>query len=229
MFGGEDYRLAAGDAGNPDPRMRLLHRHGPRIDDAKLVVSPFPAPGTRGRPDFHDQVMGLFETLAIKGRVGVGRQRFGAAAAHKTGNQPPLGDHIDHRQLFGQANRIFGNRQRIAQQHDFDPLGHPGQQRGEDVDLGLHAERAVVMLVEHNPVEAHFFRQDVFLQPLIVEPATLLGVEVMVGENQDRIPEPVSLLGRISGHRLLGEIHQMHRKRLLSSCGRPTIRSPSMT
>ena len=113
--------LAAGNPGNPDPRMRLLHRQRPRIDHAQLVMLAFPAPRPRRGPGLDDQVVGFLEALAVEGGIGVGLQRLDAAAAHKARYQPPFRDHVDHRQLFGQPHRIIGHRQRDCPAARFSP------------------------------------------------------------------------------------------------------------
>jgi hypothetical protein len=132
-------------------------------------------------------------------------------AAHEAGDQSPLRDHVDHRELFSQPDRVLGQRQRVTKQHDLDPLRHAGQDRREDVRLRLHAERRVMVLVQHDPVDAHLFGVQVLVQPLVVEPAALDRVEMTVGEHQRRVPERLPLVSRVRRHRLLGEVHQVHR------------------
>ena len=179
-----DDRLLAEHAGNPHARVRLLQRHRPRVHHAVLVVRALPAERPGLRPRLHDQVVGLLEALAVVGRVHAGGQLLLPAAAHEARDQPAARDHVDHRQLFGQPHRVVGQRQRVAEQDDLHPLGGGGQDRGEHVALGLHAERRVVVLVQHDAVEADLFGQPVVLEVLVVEPAAGHRIEVLVGEHQ---------------------------------------------
>src|SRR5215470_6392489 len=59
-----DDRLLAQDARNPNARIGLLQRYGPRIDDAVLVVRALPAEWPLARPGGDDQIMGLLKALA---------------------------------------------------------------------------------------------------------------------------------------------------------------------
>ena len=209
VLGRPDDGLAAEHAGDPDARVRLLHRQRPRVDHAVLVVLALPAEGAGPGPGLDDEVVRLFEALAVVGGVDAGGELLGAAAAHEAGDEPALRDHVDHGQLFGQPDRILGQRQRVAQQHDLDPLGRAGEDGGPDVALGLHAEGRVVVLVEHDPVDADLLRQLVLGQPLAVELGARLRVEVGVGEEQRG--DPLLRRGLVVGrHRLLREVHQMH-------------------
>src|SRR5436305_6787217 len=64
-----DDRLLAQHAGNPDSRIGLLQRHRPWVDDAVLVVRALPAERPFARPRRDDQIMRLFEALAVEGRI----------------------------------------------------------------------------------------------------------------------------------------------------------------
>ncbi len=105
---------------------------------------------------------------------------------------------------------LSAKRQRVAEQYDLRLLGHRGEDRGKDVALGLHAERRIVVLVQHEAVDAHLLGIDVMLEIFVIEPAAGHRVEVFIGEHQRRGPEIQPLLGRIGRHRLLGEVHQLH-------------------
>jgi len=144
----------------------------------------------------------LLEALAVEGRVDAGGELFLAAAAHEARHQPALGDHVDHRELFGQPDRILRQRQRIAQHDDLGLLGHAGQDRSEDVGLGLHAERRVVMLVQHDAVDADLLGQHVLLDVVVVEPRARDRVEVLVGKHQCRGAEVAAGLLGVGRHGL---------------------------
>src|SRR5262249_28101415 len=78
-----------------------------------------------------------------------------------------------------------------------------------------HAERRVVMLVQHDAVEAGLLREPIVLEILVVEPAAGNRVEVAVGKHESGGAELSAFIRRIRRHRLLGEVHEMHRLSLL--------------
>ncbi len=190
--------------------MRLLQRNSPWIDDAVLVMRAFPAERPLARPRSDDQIVRLLKSLAVEGRVDAGGQLLLPAAADKARNQPALRDHVDHRQFLGEPHRVVGQRQRVAEQDDLRLLGHRGEDRGKDVALGLHAERRIVVLVQHDTFDAHLLGIDVLVEIFVIEPAAGHRVEVLVGEHQRGGAEFQTLVGRIGRHRLLGEVHQLH-------------------
>src|SRR5437667_3980043 len=209
--GGPDDRLLAEHAGNPVAWVRRLQRHRPWVHHAVLVVRALPAERPGLGPRLDDQRMGLLEALAVVGGIDAGGELLLAAAAHEAGDEAPARDHVDHRQLFGEPHGVVGERQRVAEQHELHALGHGGQDRGEHVALGLHAERRVVVLVQHDPVEADLLGQPVVLEVLVVEAAARDRIEVLVAEHQRGGAEVAPLLLGIRRHRLLGEIHAVHR------------------
>ena len=85
------------------------------------------------RPRLDDEVVRLLEALAVERRVDAGRELLLPAAADKAGDQPPLRDHVDHRQLFGQPHRVLGQRERVAEQNDLHAFGRGGEHRGEHI------------------------------------------------------------------------------------------------
>ena len=205
-----DDRFVTDDARNPDARVRLLQRQRPGVHDALMEVLALPPERTRHGPGLHDQVVRFLEPFAVEGGVGVGRQLFLPAAAHEPGHQAALGDHVDHRQLFRQPDRIVVQRQRIAQQHDLHPLRHTGEQGRENIRLRLHAERGVVMLVQHDAVDTHFLGVDVVFEEFVIQPAAVDGIEMLVRHQQGGVTDLQPRLGRVILHRLLREVHQMH-------------------
>ena len=132
LLGGPDDGLAADHARHPDPRIGLLQRHRPGIDHPVLVMLALEAERPGLGPGLDHQLMRLLEALAVVGRVHAGGELLLTAATDEAGDQPALGDHVDHRQLFGQADRVFRQRQRIAEHDDLHLLGHPGQDGGEE-------------------------------------------------------------------------------------------------
>jgi hypothetical protein len=95
----------------------------------------------------------------------------------------------------------------FSEQHDLHALGHRGEDRGHDVALGLHAERRVMVLVEHNPVVARLLGELIFDNAVLVELAARDRIEILVWENQRGVPELLTFLCGIGRHRLFGEVH----------------------
>ena len=124
--------------------------------------------------------MRLLEALAVVGGVDAGGELLLAAAAHEAGDEAALRDHVDHRQLFRQPDRVLRQRKRVAEHDDLHLLGHARQDRREDIGLGLHAERRIVVLVQHDAVHADFLGVEILLQELVVEPAAVHRVEIAV-------------------------------------------------
>src|SRR5436309_7646576 len=178
LLRGPDDRLLAEHAWDPHARVRRLQRHRPRVHHAVLVVRAFPAERPGLGPRLHDQRVRLLEALAVVRGIDAGGELLLAAAAHEAGHEAPARDHVDHRQLFGQPHRVVGERQWVAEQHQLHAPGHGGQDRREHVALGLHAERRVVVLGEHDAVESDLLGQPVVLGVLVVEPAARHGIEV---------------------------------------------------
>src|SRR5712691_8199156 len=121
MPGSLYYRLHTRDTRDPDARVGLLQRQGPRVDDTKLIVVPLPPERPWLRPELDDEIVGLLEPLPVVGRIHVIGELFRTPAAHKARHQTALGDHVDHPQLFGNLDRIVVNRQGVTQQDNLHP------------------------------------------------------------------------------------------------------------
>ena len=65
MPGGPDHALRASGAGEPDVRVRLLHRNNPRVDHPVLVVLAFVAERAGLGPTLDDQVMRFLKPLPV--------------------------------------------------------------------------------------------------------------------------------------------------------------------
>src|SRR5271156_2128352 len=79
VLGAPDDGFPAGNTRDPNPWMWLLHRHYPRVDDPELVMITFPSPRPWLGPGLDDQVVGLFEALAVERRIGVAGEGLDAA------------------------------------------------------------------------------------------------------------------------------------------------------
>ena len=175
-----------------------------------LVVVALPAERAGLGPGLDDQIVRLLEPLAVEGRVDAGRELLLPAAADEARDQPALRDHVDHRQFLGELYRIVGQRQGIAEQDDLRLLRRAARIEAKMLHLRLHAERRVMVLVEHDAVEAELLGIEVMVEVFVIEPAARDRVEILVREHQRGVAESQPDIRRIGRHRLLGEIHQMH-------------------
>ena len=97
------------------------------------------------------------------------------------------------------------DRQHVAKKH-YLPLGRgAGQDRTDDVDGGHHAQRVVVVLVDHDAVEARLGAVLQLFEIHAVEVFGLLGTEVLVGEHQVVITEVSGFVLGIVGVAHFGE------------------------
>ena len=192
-------------AGHHDGRVRLLQRQRPRVDLAIVEVLALPAEGAR-----------LVHAATIRSCASSKRSRLYAgltlltSARHRRRGRSLRSDararSVDHRQLFGQPQRIIDDRQRIAQHENFAAPGDLGQHGAGDVDRRLHAERGRVMLVDHNAIEAGVIRHLILVVVAVVEIAGDFGIVVGVGQGQAQ-GRILLLEGRVVARIwLLGEI-----------------------
>ena len=182
LLGGPLDRLDADGGGNPDGRVGLLERPRPGIDIAIVVVFALPAPGAGGGPCLDEEVVGFLEALPVE----VGRSVVGvalpSAAPHEAGDEPPVGDHVDHGQLLGQPEWVVPDGQYIAQDDDLGLVGDAGEDGRADVGDALHTEGSAVVLVQHQGVEAHLLGEDLLVQVAVVEAGANLGVVILVAD-----------------------------------------------
>ena len=204
-------RVAAHDARNPDLRVWILNRPRPRIDVAEVVVLAFPAERAGGRPGLDYEVVSLLEALPVEGRLGVVRHRLAAAAAHPASDQASAGDHVDLGERLSQPERVFPDREDVAEQHDLGVPGDARENRRLDVHHRTHAEGRRVMFVQHQRVEAHFLGVELLVEIAVIEvsadPGVVGGVAgVEVGDIESGRPEEPGLwvlvgsLGEVADH-----------------------------
>ena len=169
--GGELDQFLAADDRHPDRRARLLHRARPQ---RHILVAPeLAAVGKHllgPRPG--DDLERLVEAGARLRQRHVVDLVFARDAAGKAGDQPPVRHAIEHRQLFGQPQRLV-QRQQIAVDQELQVLGALCRRRGQQVGRVHQPVGRAMMLVEPDPV--------------IAEPVELLpGVEMLgIGARRD--------------------------------------------
>ena len=189
--------------------MRLLVRAHPRVHVAVVIVPTFPPERPRVRPRLDDEIVRLLEALAVEHRRRVMRHALASAAAHEAGDQPAAAYHVYHGKLFSQPKRVVPYRQDVAQ-YDYLRLGRLPRQDGRpDVRHPLHTERRAVMLIQHQPVEAHLLGVQLLIQVAVVQSRADLGIIHLVADAQ---------ISRLGAHqprlvilpRLLGEMAYKH-------------------
>ena len=111
----------------------------------------------RPRPGADDQVVRLLEALVRERRVDAGRVIFGADAAHEAGDDAALRQIVEHREFFGDVDRIVDQRQRAAEDRDLDPLGALDERARDQVRRRHHAVGGLMVLVDADGVEAELF------------------------------------------------------------------------
>ena len=190
---------------NPDGRMGLLQRHHPWVDHPVVIVFALPAERPWRGPGLEDDVVGLVETLSVVHGVGIGGQTFLPNPPHKTAHHPAPGEDVDHGNLFGHAQGIFVNGQDVAQKDNAAFGGGASQDGPDDVDRGHHAERVVVMLVDHHPIKTMLRAVLELIEVHAVEGLGLFRTEMRIGKHQVIIAKLPGFLLRISRIPHLGE------------------------
>ena len=179
------------------------------------------AEGAGRRPRLEDEVDAFLEVFAIERGIGVVGELLAAGAAHPSGNQAALREQIDHRELFGEAQRIGDRRHRIAEQHDLRALGRTREHRRLDIHHRAEAERRAMMLVEHQAVEAEVLGIDLLVDVLVEQHRAGCGIEVLVGQSEEAAVAQDLVFQQIAFRRFgfrivvilpLGEPHYMHRR-----------------
>ncbi len=152
VSGGELDRFLAADDRHPDRRARLLQRARPQrhilvIPEAAAIRKDVLAPGAG------DDVERLFEAGARVGERHVVDLVFARNAAGKARDQPAVRHAVEHRQLFGEAQRLV-QRQQVAVDQQFQVFGALRRGRGEQVRRVHQPVGRAVMLVEADAVIA---------------------------------------------------------------------------
>ena len=176
--------LHADGGRNPYLRMRLLVRAHPGVHVAVVIVLALPAERSGVRPCLDNEVVRLLEALAIEHGRRVVRDALASAAAHEARHQPASADHVYHRKLLRQPERIVPDWQDVAQYDDLRLRRLAGEDGRADVGNALHTERGAVMLIEHQAVEAHLLRVQLLVQIPVVERRADLRVVHLVADAQ---------------------------------------------
>ena len=185
-------QLLAADDRHPDRRMRLLHRPRPHRDilvgpEFALIREYFLGP----RPG--DDVEGLFETGARLRQWHIVDLVLARNAAGKAGNQPPIGHAVEHRQLLGKPQRLV-QRQEIAVDQQFEPLGALRRRGGQQVRRVHQAVGRAVVLVEPHPVIPQAVELFPGLEVLGIGPRGDFGLEIFLGQRVGQLVVDLQVL-----------------------------------
>ena len=213
-------RFGAAHARHEDARVRLLQRQDPRVDDAHVVVLAVPPEGARRSPCLDDEVVSLLEAIPVVSRVAVVDELLRPSAPDHPREDASTRHEVEHGDLFRELHRVVPERERISRLQDRHSLGCGNQRSRRDVAPCVHAVRAAVVLVHHDRVESDLFDQAVLDHPFAIETRRLFAVEVLVGEQHDRVAslarrvivgsEMLRGLIRVGRHRLFGEVREKH-------------------
>ena len=190
--------------------MRLLEGPRPHIHIFVMVVLALEGEGAGPRPGLDHEVVRLGIALVRMRRVDAEIGIFGADAADEAADQPPAGDGVDHRMLFGERQRMVAQAEGAAHDGDLGVLGAPRQARGGDDRRRHQAIGRLVMLVHHDAVEAELVAQLQLVEIAVIERVALGRIVLAVGQGH-----PIALVAvhhRI-GQALIGhqvEIHHPH-------------------
>src|SRR5262245_59488967 len=99
--------------------MRLLHRLWPAVDVAQLRVLAVEGERLFLRPGAHDELVGFAVLVAgDSGDLSVAEVGVHRGADGKTGNQASAGDHVEHREFFGDTYRRVVESNGVADHTD---------------------------------------------------------------------------------------------------------------
>src|SRR3984957_14246343 len=85
---------------------------------------------------------------------------FGANAAHEAGNDAALRKVVEHRELFRDVNRVVHERQRAAENRNFNRLRPLNERAGDQVRRRHQAIGGLVMFIDPDRVKAELFGID---------------------------------------------------------------------
>ena len=162
--------------------MWLLDRPGPDRDPIVSEVLPAPVEGLAGGPRLDDQIPRLAQPLPRIVERAAQRQVLLGHPAHESRDDAAARHAVEHRDLFGQPDRIVVKRGQVTEDRDLDAT-RALTERGRDEIRGRHqAVGFGVVLVDSDGVEPVLLVHHHLVQVLRVH---LLGA--------DRIEQPVGI------------------------------------
>ena len=132
-------------------------------------------------PGADHQVVRLVKPFMADGRVGSHRIIFAALTPDHPADQPPAGDAIDHRVLFGKRLRMVAHTEGIAENGDLDLRCPPGKRRRHHHRRRHQPVSVLVVLVDANAVETQFVCVFEFVEVPVIKLVPLHRIEIGVG------------------------------------------------
>ena len=151
--------------------------------------------------------MRFVETLVRLGRVRAPGMIFGADATYEARHQPAARDVVDHRELFGDRQRIVEERQRAAEHRDLAVLRAARERACHDAGNGHQAIGVLVMLVDADAVPAEFIGIFDLVEIAVIE--LVADLRIVVGVRQ-RHPGGIVFLIVVGIERRIG--HEMKKE-----------------
>src|SRR6266849_8884306 len=84
-------------------------------------------------PSLDDQIVCFVKALVRECGINASRMIFGADPAYEASDDAALRQDVEHRELFGNVDRVADDRQRAAEDGDLDRLGALDQRAGDQV------------------------------------------------------------------------------------------------
>ena len=147
------------------------------MEEAALVTERAVVVG----PAFDDEIERLPVALVHPHRIAVRRQNLIRHAAHESRLQAAVGEHVDHRHLFGDAHRLPPVGDRIAEDQETRLLAQAGERRQHQRRGGIDAGRGLMMLVEHD-LHAFLFGDQPFVDVAVVQRRAFGGIVDAIGQ-----------------------------------------------
>ncbi len=180
----------------------------PKVDGALVGELAFKIERAFGvRPGLRHKVDAFPQPLDGLRRVAVGGEHFVRHAAHEADIETAARDAIDHRHLFGDADRVLTIGDRIAENADPALARLAREDGGGQRRAGVDAGRRLMMLVEQH-VEADFVGKHVFVEIAVVKISANLGIEELAGDRHAHRRQGVERRQVRIGH--LGEVPGVH-------------------
>ena len=107
---------------------------------------------------------------------------LGADAAHEAGNDAAAGEVVEHREFFGDGQRIVHQRQRAAENRDVGMLDAAGQRAGQHAGYRHHAVSGLMVFVEADAVEAELIGELHLVEIVVIEFGAFFRIVVLVRE-----------------------------------------------
>ncbi len=187
--------------------MRLLVGPRPDVDVAVLEELALPAEGSVMRRErLQDEVVRFPEAIRMAHRHRIGRMQLVGHALHEPHLEAAARDHVDHRELFGDAQRIRIVRDRKAKAEQPGALGRAREDAEDEIGRGREARRGAVVLVDED-VEAELVGQLPGVEIFVIEVRGLDRIDPLVRQrrtDRDRILVPGVGIG------LFGEVIDAH-------------------